>query len=172
MNQAVSVEELVGELIGVLDADVEAMERNISRLSELRGYVIKRDDKALGTLLDVIRAESGEHVSHEGRRNEIRRQLGAIFGVEARELTLSFLQKHLAESHTVELKDRKERLASLVKELRAEYLSTALLLNECARINSMLLRGILGGAGAEATCYGSDGLTQRQEASAFMNIRL
>ena len=46
----------VDELLAVLDKDIEHIQRSLSRLNELRRLVIKRDDTALGKLLESIQA--------------------------------------------------------------------------------------------------------------------
>ena len=55
----------VDELLIILDKDAQHIQESLSRLNELRGLVIKRDDAALGKLLGSIQSESNSYRSQE-----------------------------------------------------------------------------------------------------------
>ena len=63
------------------------------------------------------------------------------------------------------------KLRELIKELKKEYSSTTLLLAECARLNSLLLRTVLDLGRTGAVYYNSSGTTKRQVDTAFMNLQ-
>jgi len=62
-------------------------------------------------------------------------------------------------------------LKALTGELKKEHLRTALLLSECARFNSLLLRSIFDLGQTGAVYYNSNGATKRQMDTAFMNLQ-
>jgi len=51
----------VDELLVILDKDTQQIQESLSRLNELRSLVIKRDDAALGKLLERIQYESDSY---------------------------------------------------------------------------------------------------------------
>ena len=61
---------------------------------------------------------------------------------------------------------------TLTQELKREYLSTTLLLSECARFNNKLLKGIFDFGKNGAVYYNSNGATKRQTDMAFVNLKL
>jgi hypothetical protein len=67
--------------------------------------------------------------------------------------------------------ERRKKLQTLVEKLKKEYLSTTMLLSECARFNSVLLKSVLELGQAEMITYSSGGFAERQTDSAFMNLR-
>jgi len=136
------IEDKVDELLACLDTDARHIQESLSYLNELRSLVIKRDDAALGKLLEGIRAESDRYGDHESQRQSIRRELA-----------------------------RQTKLRELIKELKKEYSSTTLLLAECARLNSLLLRTVLDLGRTGAVYYNSSGTTKRQVDTAFMNLQ-
>ena len=139
----------VDELLAVLDKDIEHIQRSLSRLNELRRLVIKRDDTALGKLLESIQAESDSYRSHELKRQSARKELAIAFGCSLKQMTLSRLEGVLS----------------------GEHLGTALLLSECARFNNVLLKTILDLGKTETVHYNCNGATSRQTETAFVNLQ-
>ena len=70
---AIGIEDKVDELLVCLDIDALNIQENLSQLNELRSLVIKRDDAALGTLLEKIQAKSDKYRSNESNRQSIRK---------------------------------------------------------------------------------------------------
>ena len=167
----IEIEDKINELLDVLDKDIENVEKNLSRLNELRSLVIKRDETNLGKLLETIRIESGGDTANELRRASIRRELAQAFGCSAGEVTLTRLGEILVGEQRSQILDRKTRLVSVTNELKREHLSTAMLLSECARFNSLLLKNIFDISKSETVTYNSTGGTKRQTETAFMNLQ-
>jgi uncharacterized coiled-coil protein SlyX len=168
---AIEIEGKVDELLVVLDKDIQHIQDSLSRLNELRSLVIRRDDAGLGKLLESIQSESDDYKIHELKRQSIRKELAIAFGCNLEQMTLSRLEAILAEEKKVQVAKRKKKLRSLTEELKKEHLSTALLLSECARFNSLLLKSIFGFGKAGMIIYSSDGSTKRQADTAFVNLR-
>lgn len=167
----ITIQDWVDELLVVLDEDIQHINNTLSRLNELRSLVIKRDEVALSKLLEVIKAESDRYKSHESKRQAIRRELAIALGINFEQMTLSVLEAILTKEKKDQLAGRKEMLKSLIKQLNKEHLSTTLLLSECARVNSLLLKSIFDLGKTDFVYYNSNGSAKRQTETAFVNLK-
>jgi len=170
-STASEIEAKVDELLSCLDKDSQHVQESLSQLNRLRSLVIKRDDAALGKLLEIIKAESDSYRSHESKRQTIRKELAHALGCNTEQMTLSALEASLPKVKKSQVTKRKAKLMSLIKELKKEYLSTALLLSECARFNNLLLKSIFDLGKTGSVYYNSNGATKRQTDMAFVNIQ-
>jgi len=168
---AISIEDKVDELLLVLDEDIRHIQQSLSRLNELRSLVIKRDDVALGKLLELIQGESEGYRSHELKRQSIRKELASALGFGLAQMTLSTLEASLPKGKKEQVTEKKAKLKSLIKELKKEHLSTALLLSDCARFNRMLLKGVFNLGNTRTVYYGSNGAAKQQSDMAFVNLQ-
>jgi len=168
----VRLEKKLDELLVVLDKDIQHMQKSMSRLNELRGLVIKRDDASLGKLLGAIQKESGDYRENESNRQSIRKELAMALGCGIEEMTLSKLEAMTPECKRAEVGRRKTELKSLSQTLRKEYLVTAKLLSECARFNNKLLTSILDLGRTGTVTYDSDGSAERPAGATFMSMQL
>ena len=164
------IEMKVDGLLAVLDEDIRHVRQSLSRFDELRSLVVKRDQAALGKLLDRIREESHEYSTNESKRESMRRGFAAALECEVSDMTLSRLELVLDDAKRIEVAQRKAELRSLTEELKTEYMRTAMLLSDCARFNRSLLRGILELGNTGAATYGSDGATRVQGDSVFVSL--
>ena len=162
----------VEDLLDVLEGDAAHIEKTLSYLNELRCFVIKRDEKNLGRLLEEIRNESREYSANERRRRMIREQIANILGCKTQELTLSVLRSRLHELAKKNITEKQERLRALTQQLQREYIATAALLGDCARINSRLLKIVFERSRSGLVCYDSQGETARESGSAFMSMHI
>ena len=167
-----SVEDKIDELLIVLDKDIQHIQQSLARLDELRSLVIKRDDVALGKLLERIRNESSSYQSHELKRQSIREEIATALGCGINQMTLSNIETGLSKVKREQVARKKTELISLIKKLKREHLSTTLFLSECARINRMLLKDVFKLGNAGTVYYGSKGATKRQSDMAFVNLQL
>jgi hypothetical protein len=166
------IEDKIDELLACLDKDSQYMQKNISQLNKLRSLVIKRDDAGLGRLLEIIKTESNNYQKHESERHKIREKLANAFGCNAKQITLSALETTVPKEKKNQIKITKEKLMSLIIELKKEYLSTTLLLSECTRFNNKLLKSIFDFGKNEMVYYNSNGATKRQTDTDFVNLQL
>lgn len=169
---ASEIEDKVDELLACLDKDVRHIEESLSHLNELRSLVIKRDDEALGRLLESLRARSDLYAGHESNRLSIRRDLANMLGCETEQMTLTALTTCLPEGKKEPVIEIQAKLRSLVGQLKTEHMSTAFLLSECARFNNLLLRSLFDLGGTESVYYNSSGAAKRQMDGALMNLQL
>jgi len=168
----IGIEDQVEELLVCLDKDIQHMQENLQKLNEIRELVIKRDDAALGELLESIQSTSDCYRNHELNRKSIRKELAESLGCTIEQMTLSSLEKSLPDAKKGRVTRMKANLRSLSAELKKEYLSTALLLSECARFNNLLLKGIFDLGKTESLHYNSNGETRRQIDTAFVNLQI
>ncbi len=171
-EQMVELSHKAEELLGVLERDIEHIERTSLHLNELRGFVIKRDEQGLGRLLEEIRTEAQEYSANERRRCLIREEMAGLLGFKPEKLTLSVLKTRVAGPAKAAIAESQQKLKALVEHLRREYVSTVALLSDCARINSLLLKIVFERGRTGLVCYDSAGLTTRQDNAAFMSMRL
>jgi hypothetical protein len=169
---SISIDDKIDELLAVLDTDIRHIQQNLSYLNELRSLVIKRDDAALSKLLELIRGRSDGNLRHELKRQSVRKELAGALGWSLEQVTLSALGSGLPKEKREQVTRKKEQLSSLIKELKKEHLSTALLLSECARINRTLLKEIFNMGNSGTVYYGSNGAAKRQSEMAFVNLQL
>ena len=170
---AIEIQEKVDALLACLDKDVQRLEEVLLQLDELRRLVIKRDDVALGKLLESIQTQAEAYRRHELSREAIRRQLAAALGHNnERQVTLSALETILPDTTKDRILDAKVKIRSLTDRLRKEHLSTALLLSECTRFNNLLLRSIFNLCKKEGPGYNSNGAAKRQTEAALINLQL
>lgn len=161
----------IDELLAVLDKDIQHIQQNLSQLNELRSLVVKRDDTALGRLLESIQSRPDTYIKNEVKRQSIRKDLADALACDFNQMTLSLLEASLPKDKKAQIHTRKVKLEALIKELKKEHLSTALLLSECARFNSLVLKSILDLGQAGAVYYNSNGATRRQRDTAFVNLQ-
>lgn len=161
----------IDELLAVLDKDIRHIQQNLSQLNELRSLVIKRDDASLAKLLDNIQNQPDNYKNNEAKRQSIRKELANALDCDLNQVTLSLLEASLPKDKKAQVNTRKVKLEALITELKKEHLSTALLLSECARFNSLVLKSILDLGKAGAVYYNSNGATKQQTDTAFVNLQ-
>ncbi len=168
----IEIEDKVDQLLIVLDRDIQHIKDNLSRLNELRSLVVKRDDVSLRKLLESIQVESNSYKDNEVKRRLLREELAIVSDCGLEQMTLSRLETELSGEKKAEVAQRKTELQTLAEKLKKEHLSTAMLLSDCARFNSMLLNSILELGQASTVTYGPRGSAERQTNSAFVNLEL
>lgn len=167
-----AIEDKVDALLVCLEKDIEHLQVSLSQLHELRRLVIKRDDIALGQLLEKIQAEENHYRNQERNRQSIRKELATALGCNPERMTLSALEAKLPEIRKKQIVQTKTKLRSLIEDFKKEHMSIALLLSECARFNNLLLRSIFDLGKAEVVCYNANGATKRQTDMALVNLQL
>ncbi len=171
-SMIVGMEDKVDELIGVLDEDIRHVRRALSRLDELRSLLVKRDQAGLGRLLETIRDESDNYSANESKRQSMRREFADALDCGVSDMTLSRLEAVLPGEKRIQVAQRKAELRVLTEKLKKEHLKTTMLLSDCARFNSEMLRGIVELGRTGAITYSSDGAAKHQSDSAFMSFEL
>jgi len=147
------------------------MRANLERLNELRALVVKRDETSLRKLLNVIQSESGRFRDNELKREQLRAELASIIGCDLKQMTLSRLAGELSGEKRDKVIETRTALQVLGRKLKNEYLSTMMLLSECARFNRTLLNNILNLGQSGNITYNSNGSTDRRGRTAFVDLQ-
>lgn len=169
---AIGIEEKVDALLVCLDKDIQHLQEGLSQLDELRRLVIKRDEIALGRLLEKIQKEADDYRHHERMRQSIRQELAAALEYDLKQTTLSALETILPQGKKDQITERKKKIKPLIEEFRKEHTGVTLLLSECARFNKMLLMCIFDLSKAENICYNANGAAKRQNDISLINLKL
>jgi hypothetical protein len=167
----VRITNKVNDLLAVLDKDIEHLQETLLRLDRLRGLVIRRDDVSLARLLGKIQADTNDYAANESKRQSIRKELAIALGCDFKQMTLSRLEGLLAQEQKNHITEKKTRLRSLVEKLRKEHTGTVMLLSDCTRFNSLLLRSIFNSGDTKTVTYTAAGSTRRQMDTAFLNLQ-
>ena len=167
----IEIEDKVDQLLLVLDRDIQHIVENLSRLNDLRAFVVKRDDVSLHKLLESIKSESNNYKGNELKRQSLRKELATALDCSLKQMTLSRLEAELSGEKKAEVAERRTKLQTLAEKLKKEHLSTTMLLSDCARFNSMLLTSVLELGQAATITYSRRGSAERQSNSAFVNLQ-
>ena len=167
----VEIEDKIDELLVILDEDIQYIQGYLLRLNELRSLVVKRNEADLCRLLESIQAESDSYRSHELKRESIRKELANALDCNLEQVTLSRLETVLPEEQKAQVVAKKAELRTLTEELKKEYLSTAMLLSNCARFNRQLLKSVFDLGKMGIVYYNSKGSTKRGMTEAFVNLQ-
>ena len=167
----IEIEDKVNQLLLVLDKDIQHIMKNLSKLNDLRGSVVKRDDISLHKLLESIKSESNSYKENELKRQSLREELATALGCSLKQMTLSRLEVELSGEKKGKVAERRTKLQTLAEKLKKEHLSTTMLLSDCARFNSVLLKSVLEFGQAGTVTYNPKGFANRQANSAFVNLQ-
>ena len=165
------IEDCVKRLLAVLDKDIEHLEKNLSRLNELRSSVVRQDQDYLCQLLDYIRIEVKSQQHNDLQRHFIRKQLAFFLCCPAEDVTLTRIETTLPDPQKNELVERKNKLRSLTGALKKEFMATQLLLSDCQRFNRSLLKSIFESGQSQNVTYKPSGQSERQTDTVFMNLK-
>jgi hypothetical protein len=166
-----ALESRVVALLDVLDEDIRHLESTLSRLDTLRSLLIKREETALKELLEEIRRRADAYQANEQKRKGLRRNLAADLGWAEHDLTLSKLQKELAEPSRTAVAQRQTRLRFLAVQLKREYTLTVLLVRDCLRFNRSLMEAFFGAGGRGAATYSPTGAARHEIHATLMSTQ-
>ena len=167
----VHINNIVDELLDILDEDAEQIKVTLERLDRLRASVIKRDEEDIKALLDTVRQDDTGYNLIEKRRQEICRELAEILGCSFEQINMTRLRSVLSEEKALMVAEKQHELKSLVEKLQIEHTCTTMLLKECARLNRMLLRSILG-ENNESLTYNARGNASWEMRKGIVSLRL
>ena len=168
-SSTIEIEDAVDKLLAVLDEDIRHIRKSLSTLDDLRHSVIKRDDTSLRKLLEAAQSDSSSYKNREARRRLLREELAIALDCAPGQMTLSRLETELSGARKAHVADRKITLRTLIGKLRTEHAGTMMLLSDCARFNSMLLKSVLQLGQTGEITYSPRGYVQRQINTAFVD---
>ena len=148
--------EEIEALSALLAEEATLLDLRRSQLASLSGAILDRDEDAVGRILDQIeRAQELQAATDEGLQ-ALRCRLAGRLGLGAGEMSLSVLIDRLDQPYRRELSARREQIIDLAERLQREHMQAVMLLNECARINRLLLESLLPSSGSVRT-YSASG---------------
>ncbi|MBE0535197.1 MAG: hypothetical protein IH624_05960 [Phycisphaerae bacterium] len=165
------LDKQIERLLEVLDEDAAHIRSTLEHLNALRAAIIKRDEVALGDLLEAVQNEGRHRLHAELRRQRICSDIAELTGTPAETVNLSRLCDMSTDGLRSRVQARQAELKQLVQTLRMEHTCTMILMRECSRLNKMLLKGLLG-RGGETVMYTARGSETWQPQNDMVNIKL
>ena len=166
-----SMDRQIDELLGILDEEIELLDRKRSQLADLSAALVERDNDTTERLLEEIEQAQSAQESLDARLGGVRERLAETLGCAPHEVRLSRLAGELPLRHARAVADRRARIVDRAGALRTQHLKTALLLSECSRINGMLLQSMLPAA-ETVTTYGAGGTETWRGEAGLMDTEL
>jgi hypothetical protein len=167
---SLGLEEKVEALLAVLNDDMGHLQAALQQLDRLRSLLIKRDDTGLEKLLTDLASEAETHSANERERQDLRQQIADQLHCDSKKVTLTFLAQSIPSPQQDNVIECQRKLKSLIGQLKHEYLSTNLLIADCARFNRALIQVFLGQSGRANVCYGAAGTVARPTDAALMSL--
>ena len=161
---------LTDSLLVVLDKEKQRITNAIQHLNQIRACVIKRQDQQLEVLLEHINDQRKYTIEIEHVRQSIRTEIADVLGCNVEDVTLSKMISVLETKRAALLTNRQKELKELVNKLKFEHSSTQLLLRECARINTAMLRSIFGSG--QGITYDRQGTRSWDADKAMVNLKM
>ena len=161
--------DLLVELNEVLDQEQRRVEHTLTQLNDLRAAVIRRDETGLQDLLNRIQTGQNDFSQLDQRRQRLRQRLAEWMGCDLNRLNLTRLIRGLPAEQGDPLRQRQQQLYKQVRQLKMEHHLTGLLLADCARLNRMLLRAMLGGVGDS---YNAQGRSSWQVQDRLVSVQM
>lgn len=162
---------LTEELFEFLDDSISVMQEMLGKLTDLRAAVIRRDENALRQMSEQMPELTARRDAMQQRQHQICQAFAIPLNCEAEKINISYLALLMEPSKASELKVRQRLLAELVGRLSREHRGTQLLLQECERLNRMMLDGIIGRTNQTYT-YGIAGRVQREMHCNIMSTQI
>ncbi len=154
-------ERILGELVALLDREIEVLNLRGEQLEALGPVMLRRDDRGMERLLADIERTQREGTDLDARIAATRRRACDALGASGPDARVGEIAELAREPFRSQLLHRRERILALAAGLQQRNFRTALTLFECARINRLLLRTLLppersvttyGAAGANTWC--------------------
>ena len=146
ISTAADITDLVNELLSVLDEEIALLDLRRSQLEAVSRAVIDRDDDALERLIGQIEQAWHSQVRGDLKLKALCRALAESLGQSQQKVKLVELSDKLPKAQRLDVDLRRGRIVLQAQRFRKQHLETVVLLSECARINRLLLEGLLPGS--------------------------
>ena len=148
--------EMVHELLGLLDEEIRLLRLRADQFDELYEAILRRNDGRMESLLEEMTNAQHQQADVDTKLHSVRSLFAKALGRDADDMRLSVLIGRLDKKRSMDLEYKREQIILLAETLKRKHLRTAILLSECARVNRMLLEGLLPRA-ESVTTYGTGG---------------
>ena len=159
---------LLDELAAALDREIDVLQQRITQLDEMNEAFTRRDNDRLDGLLAEIDRTQHDQTVLDGRVHALREKLASHYGLAVAEARLSRLEQLVPADRRAGLTARRERITALAHTVRQRNFQAALVLNETARINRLLLETLFP-AEKSVTTYGQGGQDLWQHQGGMLN---
>jgi hypothetical protein len=158
------------DLLAVLDEVILLEEAAAVHLAGLSAAVIGGNRSLIEDLADQAMETHAQFEAVEVRRRAACGALAAAVGCPASAASLRRLARELPGEDGRALDDRRRRIEMLVRKVRCQHLRTAVLLQECARVNHALLVQLFPQM-QTTTVYGAAGLAGKRPGGSLVDAR-
>jgi len=170
MNQH-DTQSATAELHEILDEQARLLEDKCSQLAELAAALVRRDDDATERLLGQMERTEQEQANADLALETARRSLAESHELPAAGMSLSRLAEALGDREGALLRMKRQRLADLIAQLRREQLQVSILLNECMRVNQMML-DVFAPSQQSVVTYGTNGADRWRTGSGLVDTEI
>jgi flagellar biosynthesis/type III secretory pathway chaperone len=149
--------EFAEDMIALLDEETRLLEQRAEQFDLLYDAILHRREEGMEGLLVEMTDTQIAQARLDEQLAELRGVLTEAMDLPDGKMKLQNLAERVDADQGERLMRRRERIIQLAEKLKRRHLDTALLLSESARINRMLLEGLLPGNEAPVTTYGRGG---------------
>ena len=164
-------QEMAQELLILLDEEIRLLHLRNQQFEELYESILHRDDERMEELLAEMVCAQQEQGRLDTKLQAGRTMIARSLGCKVGEMKLAMLIERLDEKKSVEMEYKRQQIILLAEQLKRKHLDTAVLLSESARINRMLLEGILPSNGT-VTTYNTDGSTGWRDSTGLVDAEI
>ena len=151
-----TMDGLIGELESVLDEEILLLEQKARQLAGMGGAILDRDDDSLGRLLEEAEQTTQRQQATDLRLQALRNTFAEVLGLSAKQVRLCDIAETVDPTQRQRIEYRRQQIILLAEQVQKKHLEIALLLNECARINQLMLESLFPQR-QEAITYRADG---------------
>ncbi len=134
--------ELSDRLLEALDEEVSLLDLRHKQAELLAGAILDRDEPAVRRLLEQMEQTHQLQTAADGRLAEVRDSLAAVVARAGEPIRLSELTHALPPSLRATVENRRRQLLLLAQHLDAQHRRLAAIVEECARINRLMLEAL------------------------------
>ncbi|MCD4823810.1 MAG: flagellar protein FlgN [Phycisphaerae bacterium] len=163
--------EMAGELLSLLDEEIGLLHIRCRQFDSLYDAILHRDNPALETLLEEMANSQQDQAELDTQLEALRIILAKSLECDPKELKLSMLSDNLDQPLATEVEYKRQQIILLAEKLKRKHLDTALLLSESARINRMLLEGLLPN-NETVTTYGVGGASPWRDSTGLVDTEI
>lgn len=133
---------MVKELIAILDEEIDLLNRKNAELDRLSAATMDRNDEEMVKLLVEMDQTHQAQAATDVKLDALRKAFADRLDRSLNQMRLADLIDALDEPDKLTVEYRRNQIVLLAEKLRRQYMTTAMVLRESARINQVLLEGL------------------------------
>jgi flagellar biosynthesis/type III secretory pathway chaperone len=163
-----ALETILDELVSVLDAELELLDRRRDQLSRLGSIVTDRRMDEAAPLLEDIEQTQRDQQRVDIRLEAARAAIANRLGVSQKGLRLSQIVEIVDSRRGVEIDYRREQIIRQTRAIQKENVRMAVMISETGRLNKLMLEAIFPQQ-TRVTTYGAAGSKTWQTSESLVN---